>query len=284
MKTTYLIALALGISSIAFATGAAAKDKGENGVQHLAERIAVIKDHDELERFHYIYGYQQDYMLYYAQADLNARDVEHHYKYGVYTGPDAPRRLWPGRWGGFTGFADMPIYGALIDHHQVQPVISISEDRLSARARFRTSTDRFFTQVGSGLQNPTHAAEGAEHSVWYENQYIREDDMWKLRSVNVCIYAEAALGSGFSDLPVPGRFGVPADAGEDYWKTRARTSTEVGNWNLLKDVAKNGPDRVETPEEYGCFFAKNQTMVHSVVLPFHFPNPVTGQMVTWENK
>jgi hypothetical protein len=49
-------------------------------------------------------------------------------------------------------------------------------------------------------------------------------------------------------------------------------------------VAKNGPDRVETPEEYGCFFAKNQTMVHSVVLPFHFPNPVTGQMVTWENK
>jgi len=252
--------------------------------EELKQRIGMITDHDELERFHHIYGYQQDYMLYNAQADLTSRDAEHHYKYGIYRGIDGSRRMWHGRFGGFTGYADMPTFGALIDHHQAQGIITIAPDRQTAKARFRTSADRFYSHVGIGLSSGAQAAEGADHSVWYENDYKREDGMWKLSGVRVCIYAEGAFGSGFADLPVPGKLGVPGDAGPDYWKSRARTQQNPGNWNILRPQAEFGPDAVESPEEFGCFFAKNSTMVHSVVLPFHFKNPVTGKEVTWQNR
>jgi len=253
-------------------------------VEELAHRIGVISDMNEIERFHHIYGYQQDYMLYYAQADLSSRDARHHYKYGVYEGLEGARRLWVNRWGSFTGYADMPIFGSLIDHHQAQGFISVAPDRRSAKARFRTSADRFYTRAGQDLANASQAAQGAEHSVWYENEYVREDGMWKLRSLRVCIYAEGTTRGGYADLPVPGKLGTPIDADPDYWKTLARTDDEPGDWNVLYPDRADGPDRVESPEEYGCFFAKNQTMIRSVVLPFSFDHPVTGKPVRWKNK
>lgn len=253
-------------------------------VAELADRIGRVNDHDEIERFHNIYGYQQDYLLNNAQADLNSDVAEHHYKYGIYRGIDGSRRMWAGRFGGFTGYADMPVYGALIDHHQAQGIITIARDRQSAQARFRTSADRFYSRIGIGLSSGAQAAEGADHSVWYENKYAREDGMWKLAGVSVCIYAEGAFASGFADLPVPGRMGVPDDAGPDWWQSRARLRQDPGDWNILYPEFEFGPDEVETAEEFGCYFAKNQTMLHSVVLPFHFPNPVTGKDVTWENE
>ncbi|NLG74780.1 MAG: SnoaL-like domain-containing protein, partial [Xanthomonadaceae bacterium] len=189
---------------------------------------------------------------------------------------------WVGNWAGFTGHADMPVFGAMIDHHQAQGVITVAPDRRTAKARYRTSADRFFSRNGQGLTSAAYAAEGADHSVWYENEYLREDGVWKLHKLQVCIYAEGSVGSGYSDLPVPGRLGVPADADEDYWKPRARLA-EAPPVVPYPENPK-GPDRVESPSEHGCFSAKNQTMNRSVVLPFHFPNPVTGRPVIWENK
>jgi len=273
-----------GLTALAFALmPAAATAQQAPATAALQARMGIVTDHDEIERLHNIYGYQQDYMLYMSQADLNSRDAEHHYKYGIYRGIDGSRRMWHGRFGGFTGYADMPTPGALIDHHQAQGIITIAPDRQTAKARFRTSADRFYSRVGTGLSSGLQAAEGADHAVWYENSYKREDGIWKLSGMRVCIYAEGAFGSGYADLPVPGKLGVPADAGPDYWKTRARTRTDPRDWNTLYPKAEYGPDEVETPQAAGCFFTKNATMVHSVVLPFHFPNPVTGKDVKWRN-
>lgn len=279
-----MIALAVGIALCTEPVWAEGAPAPAPSSAELAQRIGMIADQDAIERLHDIYGYQQDYMLYYAQADLTARKSEHHYKYGIYRDLDGARRLWPGRWGGFTNFSDMPVFGALIDHHQSQGIITIAPDRRTAKARFRTSADRFYSRGGQGLAHASQAAEGAEHSVWYENDYVREDGIWKISGVRVCIYAEGAVGSGFADLPVAGRFGIPADAGPDYWKTRVRTEDDPGDWNVLYPKRANGPDAVETPQEFGCYFAKNQTMIHSVVLPFSFANPVTGKAVQWQNK
>ena len=55
------------------------------------------------------------------------------------------------------------------------------------------------------------------------------------------------------------------------------------NSNRLFPSNATGPDRLETAEENGCFVAKDQTMAHSMVFPFHYPNPVTGKYVTWKS-
>jgi hypothetical protein len=269
-----------------FALGLAWPSYGENptvSLPELEQRIGIVNDMDEIERFHHIYGWQQDYMFYYSQADLASDEPgEYRWKYGVFVGKEGARRMWVGNWAGFTGNADMPVFGAMIDHHQAQGVITVAPDRRTAKARYRTSTDRFFSRNGQGLTSAAYAAEGADHSVWYENEYVRENGIWKLKALQVCIYAEGSVGNGYSDLPVPGRLGVPVDADEGYWKPRARLA-EAPPVVTFPENPK-GPDRVESPSEHGCFSAKNQTMNRSVVLPFHFPNPVTGERVEWENK
>ena len=57
--------------------------------------------------------------------------------------------------------------------------------------------------------------------------------------------------SGFADLPVPGRMGVPDDAGPDWWQSRARLRQDPGDWNILYPEFEFGPDEVETAEEFG---------------------------------
>jgi hypothetical protein len=252
----------------------------------LSRRADAVNDLDAIERLHHIYAWQQDYMLFNFQADLFSDDPRAftRYKLGIYQGKEGARRVWAGRFGGFTNHADMPVYGAMIDHHQAQGVITLAPDGRSAQARYRTSADSFFSDFGKGLSSEGQTSGGADQSVIYENQYVKEAGVWKVLSVDVCIYAEGAISSGVADLPVAGRLGAPADAPADYWKSRARTRDDPQNWNDLYPGNPIGPDRIETPEQAGCFFAKNQTMIHSILVPFHFPNPVTGLSVLWKNQ
>ena len=253
-------------------------------VRELANRIGRVTDANEIERFQYLYGYQQDHFLMLEQADLVSSDFEGHYKNGVYYGKAGARRFWHLRSGGFSRQTDMPIRGSLIDHHQSMPVITVSDDRMTVKARVRNSTDRFYTQVSVGVSNSSEHAKGSDQSSWYENEYIREDGVWKIHRFSVCLYAEGSTRAGYAELPEPGKLGTPEDAGPDYWKDYTRTQGDTTNWNALYPESPIGPDRIETREEQGCFFPKNQVMVHSVVLPFHFTNPVTGERVTWQNK
>ena len=142
----------------------------------------------------------------------------------------------------------------------------------------------FVSLLGRGLASGGQITEGAHNSVWYENEYIREDGIWKMNKLHVCIYAEGALGSGYADMPMAGRFGVPAEIDEDYWLSRARLDDDSTAHNVLYPENPIGPDRVETLQEHGCGFAKNQTMIRALSLPFHFPNPVSGETLNWENR
>ncbi|MEO6040628.1 MAG: nuclear transport factor 2 family protein, partial [Croceibacterium sp.] len=285
MKIVPIRAIATVLVATPLAAPQAATNDGEINsakLQELAQRIGKVSDANEIERFQYIYGYQQDHFLMLEQTDLVSKDSVHRYKNGVYYGKAGAQRFWPGRGGGMARQTDMPIFGSLIDHHESQPVITVSDDRMRVRARFRNSTDRYYTQAFGGADSEN--AKGADQSSWYENEYIREDGVWKIYRFNVCLYAEGSTRAGYADLPEPGKLGTPEDAGPEYWKDFVRTTDDTSGWNVLYPKNPLGPDKVETGEEAGCFFPKNQTMVHSVVLPFHFPNPVTGESVTWKNK
>lgn len=279
MKRMHQACIAAGALALAVAAQAA---ETRPTFAELEQRIGIVNDSNEIERFQYIYGWHQDYMLYYSQVDLVSDEPgEYRWKGHLYLGKEGARRMWS-NWAGFTGNADMPIFGAMVDHHQAQGVITVAPDRRTAKARFRTSADRFFSRNGEGLASAATAAQGADQSVAYEVGYLRENGIWKLKTLQVCIYGEGGLGSGYSDLPTPGRLGVPVDADADYWKSRARLTEATPAVTFPQNP--KGPDRLELPSAHGCFTAKNQTMNRSFVLPFHFPNPVTGEPVVWENK
>jgi SnoaL-like domain len=282
-----------------------ATDDGEATAPVIADlkhRIGVVNDTDELERFHNAYGFQQDYLLFNDQADLFADGpgVEVHFQYGVWEGKEGARRLWIGHWGGFSKYAEMPIFGVMIDHHQAQPVIDIAPDRQSARMRVRTSADEV-DQYASVMKDP-QSSTGANQSVIYENDYVKEEGKWKLKVFRLCVYGQGTIGGGYADLPVPGRLGVPNLSKKDASLATPILETQIvdapihgeNSPSLLQDVPEKsmelypantiGPNRIETPEQYGCFVAKDQVMIHSELMPFHFPNPVTGKPVVWKNK
>ncbi len=249
--------------------------------QSLIHRAQGLNDIYDVERFHQVYGYQQENLLFEDQAELFADGpgVEAHFQFGVWEGKEGARRLWTGHWAGFSHSAFMPIYGAMIDHHQAQLVVDISPDGKFAWVRARTSAD-FGVQHRTAMKDPRST--GIDQSVIYENEYVKQDGIWKLKVYRLCVYAEGPLDRGYADLPpVPGKLGNVANISE-------------GGAGLLHDVFEKdmslfpgneiGPDRMETPEQSGCFVAKDQTMIHSLLVPFHYPNPVTGKPVTWVNK
>jgi SnoaL-like domain len=243
----------------------------------LEYRAGVIQDMDDVERFHYVYGYQQDKLLLSEQVDLFAeRGAEVHFQHGVFLGKEGAWRLWFGAWAKMTRNSGMPVYGQLNDHFESQPVIDISPDRQTAHARFR-ATD----YVASYPGGPSNIDKMQD--VTYENTFVKEDGKWKLKIWNLCIYADGSYGRGFADMPLPGQMGNPPGAAPGQTEEAELSEAVPELSHVLFPSNPFGPDRVETSEEAGCFLAKDQTMVRSMVFPFHYPNPVTGKYVTWKN-
>ena len=246
-------------------------------LSQLEYRAGVIQDMEDVERLHYIYAYQQDKLLFSEQVDLFAdHGSELHFQNQVYLGKAGARRLWFGHWGPMTKNSLMPIYGVLNDHFESQPVIDISPDRQSAMARFRAD-DYDFTS-GATSRSSMHTQE-----VEYENKYVKVDGKWEFKIWDLCIYADGSYGRGYADMPIPGQMGNAPDAAPGQVEKSELSEGSPENSNRLFPSNATGPDRLETAEENGCFVAKDQTMAHSMVFPFHYPNPVTGKYVTWKN-
>ena len=250
--------------------------------QSLIQRAQRLNDVYDVERLHEIYGYQQDNLLFEDQVDLFAKGpgVEANFQGAVYEGKDGVRRLWTGHWGGVAHLPLMPIYGFIIDHRQAQLVVDISADGKSAKLRARTSSDQV-VQHRTAMKDPTGTGTDLNQSVIYEDEYVKQDGIWKLKVWRLCIYGDGPVGAGYADLPpVPGKLlmGNIRNGGAGWLD-----DVPEGNMSLFPGN-EIGPDRMETPEQSGCFVAKDQTMIHSLLVPFHYPNPVTGKRVTWVNK
>lgn len=120
--------------------------------------------------------------------------------------------------------------GRLFNHMQLQPVIHIADDGRSARARWRS-----FMQVGH-LGREARWGEAT-----YENEYVKEGDVWKISKLHSFI-----------------TFYVEYDRG---WNK--------GAVELPQHLPGLEPD-ADTTVKYGAF-------PDVFVPPYHYPNPVTGQ-------
>jgi len=137
-------------------------------VAELAHRAQLLQDGQELENLQRIYGYYLDRALWDQVADLFAADgtIEMGQR-GVYVGKARVRK--------FLGTLGPPglTPGWLNDHIQLQVIVDVAPDGLSARARSRE------------LAMTGHAGvSGTWSEGVYENTFVKDHGVWKFKSLH----------------------------------------------------------------------------------------------------
>ncbi len=128
----------------------------------------------------------------------------------------------------------------------MQDIVDISDDARTAQGRFRTFMQGGVheTKKGAPPQIPKQFWEGGV----YENEYIKEDGVWKFKLFNYRVVYQANYESGWAHSPV--------------------TPLMVSNFNTPYPENPRGPDEVGPPPP---------RWPEPVVMPFHYPHPVTGK-------
>jgi hypothetical protein len=163
------------------ATGAAARSPAESGaadVAALRSRLAAVHtraervaDVNEIQNLQSSYGYYTDKMLWDEVVDLFADNGTLEIgPSGVYVGKDSIRRYLLSLSGGKQG----PLEGVLNDHFQLQPIVTVADDGLTAKGRWRLFLMSGVSGAGSG---------GKFGAGVYENEYVKENGVWKISTL-----------------------------------------------------------------------------------------------------
>jgi hypothetical protein len=218
----------------------------ERKVDQLASQVGRLEDVNDIRTLQYAYGYYLDKCMYDDVVDLFAEDGALMFLNGVYRGKAGVRRLYCDWFRTFfTKGQNGPLRGFLYDHLLLQDIIHVSPDRIEAEGRFRC-----FMQ-GGNHETRTDTPAGLPAQFWeggiYENRYVREDGVWKIKLLNYNMLWQADYAKGWSGsnahLPMLGKL-YPEDP--------------IGPDEILP-----GPTPAVWPETRS--------------VPFHFPHPVTGK-------
>ncbi len=214
-------------------------------VNELSNEVGRLQDVNEVRHLQYKYGYYLDKCLYEEVVDLFAEDSEVRFMGGVYKGKEGVRRLYIGRFQtNFTGGKNGPVYGFLLDHPQLQAIVDVAPDRKTARARARS-------MMQAGRHESTTEAESVPRQWWeggiYENQYVKENGVWKIKVLNYRPFWHADFETGW------------AHTRPEYVPMAETTYPED----------PDGPDELIKPVPH--------LWPHTNVVPFHYPHPVTGE-------
>ncbi len=104
----------------------------------LEQRIGELEDVAAIRRLHWAYGYYIDFNRAEDVVQLFAADGVVVFLSGEYHGHAGVRRLY-GTWfqNFFTQGVNGPVDGFLLDHFQMQDIITVAPDRRTAKGRFR---------------------------------------------------------------------------------------------------------------------------------------------------
>ncbi len=134
----------------------------------LAHDVQLLEDQNNIEKLQRIYGYYLDKGLWSQAADLFAEDGEVQIAgRGSYVGKARVlaylRAIGP----------EGPVAGRLFDNMQLQPIVHVSADGSSARARWH-----LFAQL----------AQAGQFHEWgvgvYENEYVKRAGVWQIRRLH----------------------------------------------------------------------------------------------------
>lgn len=160
--------------------------KAAERISAIAQRADRVTDYDELRNLQQIYGYYVDKALWDQVLDLFTEDgsVELGLN-GVYSGKASIRKYLYSLTGGKPGL----MQGQLNNHFQLSPVITIAADGKSARARWRALIQDGIYGAGSG---------GNWGSGIYENEYVKEGGVWKIRTLHLYVKFYAPYEGGWT--------------------------------------------------------------------------------------
>lgn len=192
----------------------------------LEERKTRIEDVNAVERLQHAYGYYVDRGLWDEVANLFADDgtIEIGLD-GVYVGKARVREYLYALGGGRAGLRD----GQLNEHLQVMPVITLAPDGLTAKARWRAIT------LTGELGGEAFWGEGP-----YENEYVKEDGVWKIKTLHWYQALYVPYAGGWQTNPDP-----------------------TGGKHVSSELPPDRPPSIEY-----------RTWPDTYVPPFSFPNPV----------
>jgi hypothetical protein len=218
----------------------------ETEVAALRHELGRLQDVQAVRALQFKYGYYMDKCLFAAIVDLFADDAELHFMGGVFKGKEGARRLYGGA-SGLNGPAD----GLLFEHFIGQDIVEVAADRSTAKGRFRCF------MLGGTHETHPDPPPNIPRAFWegglYENDYVKDGDVWKIKRFDYRVVWQAEYEKGWSRSPLSPLM-IPA-------------------------YAQTFPENPRGPDEIG---EPAPRWPRQGIQPFHYPHPVTGEWVTGE--
>ena len=222
----------------------------EQRLAALEHRVGELEDLNAIRRLHWAYGYYIDFNRPDEVAELFAEDGSVVFLSGEYVGKAGVKRLY-GDWiqQRFTGGRPGPVHGLLLDHFQMQDVITVAPDRQTAKGRFHGIL------LGGGHDDFQDTREEMMPQQFmeagiYENDYVVENGQWKIKRLNYMMQWQGNYEEGW-----------------------AHTTAHLQPAEKVYPEDPIGPDFLLPREEH------RQTWPDRQDVPMHFAHPKFGRLL-----
>ncbi|KAH9898924.1 SnoaL-like domain-containing protein [Xylariomycetidae sp. FL2044] len=242
----------------------------------LRKEISRVSDEAEVRKVHFKYGYYLDKCLY-NEASLSVVDMyaDHPDTYveflgSRYRGKEGVRRLYNGRFQqAFVQGRNGPVHGFLLDHIMMQDIVDVDPSGTHAWCRMRAL-------MSAGTHMSVRDSHPRGHVQWwegglYENEYLKEDGVWKLFRYRYFPFWHAEFEKGWSLTKGDG------PTNQTYLPTTPLlkpTSQPTPTENYIPWPTRTFPEDPLGPDE---IIEQKMLWPDTRVVPFHYPHPVTGR-------
>lgn len=222
----------------------------EKRLAALEHKVGELEDVNAIRRLHWAYGYYIDFNKAKDVSELFAEDGEVVFLSGIYKGREGVFRLY-GTW--FQNLflengGEGPVDGFLLDHFQMQDIITVAPDRQTAKGRFRGML------FGGSHESRKWKPEGVPLQFMeagiYENDYVRENGVWKIKRLDYLMQWQGDYELGWS-----------------------KTTSHLQPAMECYPANPIGPDEIRTDEGY------RQTWPYRQDVPMHFAHPKFGALL-----
>lgn len=204
--------------------------------------LQAAEDVSAIKRLQRAYGFFLDKGLWDDLADLFTDDARADYPAGIFIGKASIREhVWKNIGDGTIGLKDRRLY----NHMVMQPVVDLAPDGKTAKGRWRV-----LAMIGR-LGDDKTAGQATWAGGIYENTYVKENGVWKIK-----------------DLRYYDGFAAPFE----------------GGWAKVAPIKPDAPPAAPTGRRFALAKPPDQPRDQACpgypsacIQPFHYANPVTGR-------